>query len=356
MLSWRENYLRAADFAYPEYVPCVISVFWPVWNTHRERLEELAERYPLLFPGFRRGSIRYEGEPGVVYTDETRVDPFGCVWHFTIKGYQGQVVKHPLEDWSRWREYRLPDPEAGLPVEGGASLIPWETLYEQMDRARESGSLVVAPMPHGFFFQRLYYLRGFRNLLRDFVLRPPQIYELVEALTEYNMQLLRRLLKFGRVDVVSFGDDLGTQTGMPISPATFREFIFPAYAKFFSYAHSRGARVRLHTDGGIMEVADQLLEAGVDILNLQDRVNGGPEGIRERLWGRVCIDLDIDRQHLIPFGSPGEIRSYIGRVFRVLGSERGGLMLYAEVHPPTPLENIAALAEAMMEGMWLERA
>ncbi|MCC6051267.1 MAG: hypothetical protein LM580_11195, partial [Thermofilum sp.] len=266
MLSKRENYLRAADFNYPEYIPAVISVFWPVWNTYRERLEEVAGRYPMLFPGFKRGSVRYEGEPGVVYTDETIVDPFGCVWRFNIKGYQGQVVKHPLEDWARWREYSLPDPDAGLPVEGARDLVPWERVYEWMDAAEEAGDPVVAPMPHGFFFQRLYYLRGFRNLLRDFVLKPPQIYELVEALTEYNLELVKRLLKHPRVDVVSFGDDLGTQTAMPISPRAFREFIFPAYRKIFSYARERGARVRLHTDGHVMEVADQLLEAGVNIL------------------------------------------------------------------------------------------
>lgn len=355
MLSWRENYLRAADFAYPDYIPCVISVFWPVWNTYREKLEEIAERYQLLFPGFKRGAFKYEGEPGVPYIDETLVDPFGCVWRFNIKGYQGEVIKHPLEEWSKWRKYDFPDPDAGLPVEGSASLVPWEVVHEQMENAREAGALVVAPMPHGFFFQRLYYLRGFRNLLKDFILKPPQIYELVEALTEYNLELLKRLLKISGVDVVSFGDDLGTQTRMPISPATFREFVYPAYRKFFSYVQAYGARVRLHSDGHVMEVVDQLVEAGVDILNIQDRVNG-LGNIKEKLWGRVCIDLDIDRQVTIPFGTPSGIKLYIKRVVETLGSKRGGLMLYAEVHPPTPLENVAALAEAMMENMLLKSA
>jgi uroporphyrinogen decarboxylase len=354
VLSKRENYLRAADFNYPEYIPAVISVFWPLWNTYREKLEELAERYPMLFPGFKRGSIRYEKEPGVVYTDETIVDPFGCVWRFNIKGYQGQVVKHPLEDWARWREYSLPDPDAGLPVEGARDLVPWERVYEWMDAAEEAGDPVVAPMPHGFFFQRLYYLRGFGNLLRDFVLKPQQIYELVEALTEYNLELVKRLLKYPRVDAVSFGDDLGTQTAMPISPRAFREFIYPAYRRIFSYVRERGARVRLHSDGHVMEVADQLLEAGVNILNIQDRVNG-LENIERELKGRVCIDLDIDRQHLIPYGTPAQIRNYVREVVQKLGTKQGGLMLYAEVHPPTPLENIEALAQALSESIWLKR-
>lgn len=354
MYSKRENYLRAADFRYPEYIPATISVFWPVWNTYREKLEEVAEKYPELFPGFRRGSVKYEGEPGVVYTDELVVDPFGCVWRFNVKGYQGQVVGHPLEDWAAWREYSLPDPDAGLPVEGARDLVPWERVYEWMEAAEERGEPVIAPMPHGFFFQRLYYLRGFRNLLRDFVLKPSQIHELIEALTEYNLELVKRLLRYPRVDVVSFGDDLGTQTAMPISPRTFREYIFPAYKRIFSYVRARGARVRLHTDGHVMEVADQLLEAGVSILNVQDRVNS-LDSIEKRLKGRVCVDLDIDRQHLIPFGTPAQIEEYVKALVQRLGSEKGGLMLYAEVHPPTPLENIEALARALREYTWLKR-
>ena len=351
-LAYRENFLRAADFRYPEYVPARISVFWPVWNTYREELERLAEEYSLFFPGFEKSSLEYSGEPGLVYVDEYRRDPFGCLWHFTIKGYQGQVVEHPLEDWSKWRSYSLPDPEDGLPVEGGG-LIPWEEVFESMERAREAGELVVAPMPHGFFFQRLYYLRGFKNLLVDFVRRTPEIYELVEALTEYNLKLVEKLLEFKRIDVFSFGDDLGTQDRMPISPSTFREFIFPAYRRVFGLAKAGGARVRLHSDGHVIEVVDQLMEAGVDILNIQDRVNG-LRSIEELCKGRVCIDLDIDRQVLIPFGSPREIREYVEEVIAVLGMEEGGLMLYAEVHPPTPLENIKALVDAFAEKIWLK--
>ena len=351
VLTRRENYLRAADFRYPEYVPAVINVFWPLWNTYREELEELARSYDLLFPDYRCYAKCYWGARGIVYIDELYRDPFGCLWRFRIKGYQGQVVEHPLDDWSKWREYSFPDPDEGLPVEGGG-LRPWEEVFEEMEKAKEAGELVIAPMPHGFFFQRLYYLRGFKNLLRDFVLKPPELYELVEALTEYNLGLVNKLLEFSGIDVFYFGDDLGAQGRVMISPKTFREFIYPAYRKIFMRAKSSGARVRLHTDGHVVEIIDQLIGAGVDILNIQDKVNG-LENIKSLCKGRVCVDLDLDRQVLIPFGSPREIKDYVRRIIEALGSREGGLMLYAEVHPPTPLRNIRALAEALMENIWL---
>jgi len=349
-LSFRENYLRAVDFRGPEYIPAHISVFWPLWNTYREKLEEIAIKYEMFF-GFKPGSIEYADKPGLIYIDEYRHDAFGCLWHFNIKGYQGQVVKHPLEDWSKFKDFVFPDPDEGVPVESNG-LIPWEEVFEAMDKAKDEGRLVVAGMPHGFFFQRLYYLRGFKNLLSDFIRKPPEIYELVEKLTEYNLALVERFLKFKGIDLFSFGDDLGLQDRMTVSPETFREFIFPAYKKIFGRIRSKGIRVRLHTDGHIMEVADQLIEAGVTILNIQDRING-LENIAKLIKGRTAVDLDIDRQKLIPYGKPDEIKEYIKRVVELLGSKKGGLLMYAEIHPPTPLENIKALAEAFDKYTWL---
>jgi len=352
LLSKRENYLRAVEFGKPEYITCRITAMWPLWNIHRERLESIALRYPLIFPGFESGSIEYDTEEGVMRSDRVLTDPFRCVWSFIIKGYQGQVVEHPLEEWESFKEFEFPDPENGVPKEGDEDLQPWEPILEALDKARDRGDLVVAGMPHGFFFQRLYYLRGFPNLLKDLLAKSTQIYELIDALAEYNLELVDLFLKSGKLDLISFGDDLGLQDRMPISPRTFREFIFPSYHRIFQKIRSRGVHVRLHSDGHVIEVADQLMGSGVDILNIQDRVNGLEE-IASKCKGVVCVDLDIDRQNLTAFGKPEQLRKHIDHVMKVLGMREGGLMMISELHPPTPLENIEALAQAMEDTMWL---
>ena len=350
--EWRDNYLRTIEFREPEWIIGKIHILMDAWHKYREEMERVVLKHKFVFPFYRKGMVNFD-DFGIRRRGNVFTDPWGCKWMFNIDGLQGQVVEHPLSDWSRWREYSLPDPDEGIPQEGGPT-IPWEVVEKAVERAREVGGLAEVGMPHGFFFQRLYYLRGFGNLLRDFVLKPPQIYELIEELTRYNLELVERLLKFPGVDVVSFGDDLGCQDRLPISPQTFREFIYPAYKKIFGRVRSAGARVRLHSDGRVIEIAGDLVQAGVSILNIQDRVNG-LLNIRRALFGKVCVELDIDRQRLIPFGRPEEIRSYVKRVVSLLGSPRGGLMLYAEVHPPTPLENIRALAEALQENVWLKR-
>jgi hypothetical protein len=349
---YRENYLRSVEFRGPKYIPCRVLITWPVWNIYREELERIALQHPLVFPEFKPGSIQYSAERGVLRTDRTLKDPFGCVWNFNIEGYQGQVVRHPLEDWNLFRDYRFPDPDSGLPSEGSDKITPWNIIYENLDRMKNEGTLIYTSLMHGFFFQRLYYLRGFMNLMKDFIHKPSQIYDLTDKLKEYTLNLVKNLLKWGKIDVIYFGDDLGTQTRMPISPATFKEFIYPSYCEIFRHVRESGTHVYLHSDGHVVEVLDQLIETGASILNIQDRVNG-IENIKSICKGKICVDVDIDRQHLVPFGSPEGIKSHIRHIIEELAMRKGGLMIESEVHPPTPLRNIEAIIEVMEQCMWL---
>jgi hypothetical protein len=102
----------------------------------------------------------------------------------------------------------------------------------------------------------------------------------------------------------------------------------------------------MHSDGDIRTLAEDLIEGGVRILNLQDRVNG-IDWIRDTLAGRVCIDLDIDRQRITAFGTPSEIDSLIREEVEKLGSRRGGLTMIYGLYPGVPLDNVKALMDAM---------
>jgi hypothetical protein len=343
--EWRDSYLKAIEFRNPKWIIGKVVVQMDAWYRYKELMEEIVLKHPFVFPFYKKGSVKFD-DFGSRRKGCTFIDPWGCKWTFLLEGLQGQVVEHPLSDWRMWESYRLPDPEEGIPQEGSPT-VPWSAIEESVERAREVGGLVEISMGHGLFFQRLYYLRGFKNLLRDFVLKPPQIYELIEALESFYMELARRAAEL-KPDIVSFGDDLGTQTGMPISPRAFREFIFPAYKRIFGYLRGRGVHVYLHTDGRVVEILDQLVETGVSVLNVQDRVNG-LENLRRLLKGRVCIDLDIDRQRLLPFGTPSEVREHVKHAIIELGSRRGGLMFTAGIYSDAKLENLDALASAFEE-------
>ena len=82
------------------------------------------------------------------------------------------------------------------------------------------------------------------------------------------------------------------------------------------------------------------------MLNLQDLVNG-IDWIAERFAGELCIDLDIDRQTVTPYGTPRQIDELIREEVEKLASKRGGLAMTYGLYPGVPLENVKALMDAM---------
>jgi hypothetical protein len=142
-----------------------------------------------------------------------------------------------------------------------------------------------------------------------------------------------------------FGEDLGMQHSLPVSPAMWRKFIKPAYEAMFGPCRDAGVPVYLHSDGCILEIIPDLIEVGVRILNPQFRANG-LDGLVRVARGRVAINLDLDRQ-LFPFASPAQLQDHVAGAHAALALPGGGLMLAAEIGQDVPLANVAALFSAL---------
>ena len=128
----------------------------------------------------------------------------------------------------------------------------------------------------------------------------------------------------------------------------FRKYCKPSYEKLLAPCRAKGCHVMMHSDGYIMDLIDDLIMAGVTIVNPQDLCNG-VDNLRREFKGRICIRLDVDRQTVVPFGTPQEIHDLVEEEVRLLGSSRGGLELIVGVYPPTPPQNVDALAAAFEE-------
>jgi uroporphyrinogen-III decarboxylase len=111
-------------------------------------------------------------------------------------------------------------------------------------------------------------------------------------------------------------------------------------------ARAAGCVIHMHADGDLRALAPDLLDCGIDVLNLQDLVNG-LDWIADNLTGRICVDLDIDRQRITRFGTPAEIDAHIREAVTKLARPEGGLMMTHGLMPGLPLENVAALMDAM---------
>lgn len=344
-LTYRENYLRNVRMTGPEYMPCQVSISNASWDQWRGELEEVCLRHPLLFPGFEKGRRDFDHfDFGPAHrAGERYTDNWGCVWYSDINGLEGVVVENPLADWSKLADYRAPDAEVLL----DRGPVDWEAVARNTAAAKTAGNLTAGGLAHGFLLMRMYYLRGFENLMLDFATGDPRLDDLIALINSHNRVIVGHYRALG-VDMIHFGEDLGTQTASLISPRHFHRYIMPAYQALMQPCREQGIIIGSHSDGYIMELIDDLLAAGLDMVNPQDLCNGIDNLARE-VKGRVCIKLDIDRQTVVPFGTAAEIRDLVEEEVRKLGSPRGGLEMICGIYPPTPPDNVEALCSALEE-------
>jgi uroporphyrinogen-III decarboxylase len=173
----------------------------------------------------------------------------------------------------------------------------------------------------------------------------PLLDELIDELCEFNLNIVNRQIENG-CSTMEYPEDLGMQVGPMLSPDMFKRYIKPAYDKIMKPARDKGIPIHMHSDGDIRTLVDDIVDSGVEVINLQDLVNG-IDWIAEKFRGRVCVDLDIDRQTITPLGTPAQIDALIREEVSKLGSREGGLSMIYGLYPGVPLENVKALMDAM---------
>ena len=335
--------LRAYRFEGPEWIPITSGLPAPCWAFHDvEALEEILESHPILFPGYRRGSIYPDNLPIPPHTVAGRpyTDPWGAVWETKVDGMVGTVTEHPLESWAAFQEFSLPDPDKN----DGMLPLDWDVLQTASENRTDTYPFRVG-LTHGHTFLRLQDLRGYLNLIYDMADEEPHLEALVGMVESFNVELVTRFLALGP-DIIGIPEDLGAQSGPLLSPEQFRKFIKPSYLNITRPIKEAGVLVHEHSDGNILDLVDDLIDCGGDILNLQDLVNG-LDNIQRQVKGRVAIDLDIDRQEITVRGTPKDVDDHIREAVMKLGSPEGGLSMCYQPWPPTPLENLRAVFDAM---------
>jgi len=324
----REKYFKSMNLDGNGHVRSHISITYPLWKKYGEKLNWLE--------GFSKSvGVGISRSPGrKAYSEVT--DIWKCHWIYPLEALDGQCIKHPIASWDELKEYQPPNPD---------DFTDWEQAKKNIENTKSQDGIAHGGTDHGFIFLRLTYLRGFENFMLDVAEGRPELDELIKAVENYWFEVVKRWVDAG-VDVIGFGDDLGLQTALPMSPESWRRYIKPSYKRIFSYCRSNGVLVSLHTDGYIVDIIPDLIECGVTNLNPQDLVNG-LDNICRLAKGKVFINLDIDRQNITVFGTPEQIDAHILKCIQTLGSPKGGLSMIWGVYPPTPIESIEAVAKAM---------
>jgi len=264
-------------------------------------------------------------------------DEWGTIWISSLAGVHGQVYDYPIKTWDDLDKYQFPAWQ-------GCSTDP-EKLKAKVSKFRDEGYFVMLGFNPGNFFERMQWLRGFRNLLVDFIRKPKKLYDFADMLLDYCLKSISLVLE-GKPDAITFNDDWGTQDKLMVNPSFWREFFKPRYKEMFKLVHDHGAYVYFHSDGYIMDIIADLAEIGVDILNPQFSCFN-LEKLAEAVRDKICISSDIDRQYILPRGKPFEVDSYVKRVVELFShGGRGGLICRGEINVDVPLENVRAMYRA----------
>ncbi|MBR5009931.1 MAG: hypothetical protein IKY06_04745 [Clostridia bacterium] len=308
---------QAIRMEYPETIPVSVGMLPAAWMKYGQELQRLTDQYPQFFHGVKPDLSKIEENLPASYKKGVYIDEWGCEWHNEHSGMEAYVVGHPIKDEQDVFDLRIP--------------------------ACRDGRL-----PHGFMYLRLLDLCGFENAMVWFAQEDEVIETLIDKVLEYNIyQVAAVLPRMG--EIIYFGDDLGMQRGLAIGAERWRKYLKPCFRKLFGMikAYKPDQIIYLHTDGCIWEIMPDLMECSVDVINPQFRANGLDNLVRVCRKDRIIpINLDLDRQ-LFPLATRSQLFDHVAACVENLYLKEGALGLNVELNYEIPLENMAAVLDAV---------
>jgi len=253
------------------------------------------------------------------------------------------VIYNPLKvlDLEQIKKYRWPlikDSDIFKHLKSVAKDIYENTRYGIVGQAGPVG-----------FYEKGQMLRGYEQFGVDLMLKTDIVKEIFENLLIIQKEVFKYYLKqTGKyLDVVFYADDLGMQDRPQISPQMYRNMIKPYHKEIFSFIKKRTeAKIFLHSCGDIYPFLEDLIDAGVDIINpvqvsAQDME---PKKLKDEYGSRLIFWGGIDEQFLINKATQDEILVKVKETVKILGRDGGYVAAISHnVQEDTPAENVIAV-------------
>jgi len=326
-MNSRERVIKAIEFDGPDRVPIIHNPTLAAIKKYGAKLQKILEKYPEDY-SISPYDFPMEGKVNVgVFKDV-----WGVVWENVYEGLSGIAKEHPLENWDAFKDYKLPDP---------LDDILFDIVEEKIREVGHEGYISVDYLT---IFERMQNLRGLTNLMSDILTHKDRFHKLARKITDYNLERIKRWAEI-EVDEIYIGDDWGTQKSPMISPKLWEELFKPYYKEMCDMIHKAGKFVQMHSDGEIKELIPQIIDCGVDILHCQVKLMGVEE-LSKMFGGKICFRADLDRQRILPFGTPEEVTEHVKEIIKNFAVYNGGLIGYGMMGPDVPLANIEAMWKA----------
>jgi len=214
---------------------------------------------------------------------------FGDIYGRINGKTNGECVKGALQDgWELLKNYRLPEFDP--------------THDQELTRKdyRNCEKFIIASLPCAVFAP-LRDSRRMSDALMDTILERDNVRRFLDMITDFLKAAIRKAGVYG-FDAVMYWDDLGTQETTFFSPQTFRDVFKDTYAAIAEEAHDNGLKVIMHSCGYIDAFIDDLIEIGLDVLQLDQPERYESACLARKYGERIAFYCPVDIQRVMATG------------------------------------------------------
>lgn len=232
----------------------------------------------------------------------------------------------------------------------------WQQLREKALYLRQNTDKALMVVAGCNLFEWGTFLRRIDNFLMDLLLQPDDVERMLDALVEIHLKTLENVCKAvgDVVDIIRFGDDLGTDSGPFMAPDTYRTLFKPRHTILCNYVkeHSQ-MHTFLHSCGSIYRLLPDLIDAGFEVINPVQITSRDmdPQRLKSEFGQHLTFwGGGADTRHTLNRGTPEQVKAHVLGLLEIFAP--GGGYVFNTVHnimPDVPPENIVAMYEAVAE-------
>lgn len=196
-----------------------------------------------------------------------------------------------------------------------------------------------------------WYLRSMEELMLDMMMESETATLLLDKITDFACEKAKAYTLAG-TDILSIGDDIGTQTTIMLDVELWEKWLQPRLIKVIRTAKAINPNILIfyHSCGYILPFIDKLIESGVEILNPIQPECMSFEEVHD-CWGeRLSFWGTLGTQQLLPYGSAMDVYTQTLASLTKCG-RKGGIVIGPThmVEPEVPWENLVAITDAIKE-------
>ena len=193
-----------------------------------------------------------------------------------------------VKDIEHWKDYVKAPPLKFTDEEWGM----FKAQYDAVDGTQAYKAPFIAPG----LFEQTHHLCEISNALTYYMTDPDEMHDLIDYLTEFELELAEGICKHLKPDAMFHHDDWGSEKSTFMSPDMFADFFLEPYKKIYGYYHDHGVELIIHhADSYAATLVPYMIEMGIDIWQGCMESNNLPELVK-KYGGKITFMGGIDNK------------------------------------------------------------